>query len=536
MAYVRPIKFEPGQFLRPCDTCGIRFRANELVRGSDGHFRCRRWCAEQTQLDRDRIAAASDRRREAPPPPYGVPYTFGDAYEQEGILFNFLANQPVVDPGWPGGRRLGAAPGTVFRPMGWAQLSATTRTAISGGETMRYLYQIIVENQRPTSWITRARQKLGELGDWIIRQQDGFGINPTDTKSNSGSFGSVPLGNRTLLAADHGRLGLGQVYAYQILGDAKYLASARAIADFITNLQQGGLLTSNFSSSDAAGTTPVNYGTWSRSVDFVGISFEHVYQADSLVCLEFLQALMAVTGDELHGADTTLFGTYTQAPQQLLSVSMANARAFWQVGAFDSYTGTTLTGLSSTTPRELFNSYPVVKPGWSPGSGAWEFQDGPAATGTLITAVYLAAALRALYSYEGLSANVANVWSWLMGFTSNPAYQPTTTSLSQDEPAALGIAGTYNPKLSLSSLLQVRTTGGAATAMNGSSVYDFRCAGYLSPIQRVQDPGSLDLAKDFVTKGALVLPTDYDNTLSGNGTTYFMVTGQSGLGGQVVQS
>lgn len=536
MAYVRPIKFEPGTFLRPCDTCGIRFRANELVRGSDGHFRCRRWCAEQTQLDRDRIAAASDRRREAPPPPYGVPYTFGDTYEQEGILFNFLANQRIVDSGWAGGARRGAAPGQTFRAGGQVQVTQGSYSPTSAGETMRYLYQLIVENQRPTSWITRAREKLRELADWVYSRQFGIGTSPSATKSADPRYGSMP---GVYLSAEIGCLGLGQLLAYKALGDSKYLTSARGFASFLTNLQQGGLLTTGFSSSDAAGTIPINYGTWTRttgplSAPFV---FDHVYQPDSLICLEFLSALLAVTGDELQGADTTLSGLFTIAPQQLLSVSIANARAFWSVGAFDAYSGTTFTGLSTTTPHELFNSYPATKGPFSDGStvigtGSWEFEDAGAATGTLITGVYWAIALRALYAFEGYSNTVSGIWSWLMAFAANPAFEPTTTSLSEDAPTVLGLAGTYNPKLCLSTLLQVRTSAGAATAMNGSSLYDFRCAGYLSPIQRGQDPGSLDVAKDFVTQGALIRPVDWDGGQS-NGTTYFMLTGQSGLDGQV---
>lgn len=540
-AYVRPIKFEPGTFLRSCDTCGIRFRANELVRGSDGHFRCRRWCAEQTQLDRDRIAAASDRRREAPPPPYGMPYVFGDTYGQEGVLFNFLANMPVTDASWTGGQRRGAAPGTVFRSLGHAQVTAGSYSATSAGETMRYLYQIITENKRPTVWITRARQKLQELADWVYSRQTGIGIGTGNTRSNSIEYGGSATGTfpNSYVSADLGCLGLGMVYAYQLLGDAKYLKSARGFANVLTNMQQGGLLTNGFSSSDSAGTVPVNYGVWTRYGNPTLTVFEHVYQADSLICLEFLLALLAVTGDELQGADTTVAGAYTIAPQQLLSTSIANARAFWQVGAFDSFMGATITGLSATTPREFFNSYPSNK-NWTgfnyfaAGAGAWEFQDGPAATGTLISGVYFARALRALNAYESQSTTVAGIWNWLMGFGSNAAFQPTTTSLGQDAPTVLGESGTYNPKLSLSTLLQVRTSGGAATAVNGSTFYDWRCAGYLSPIQRILDPGSLDLAKDFLTKGVLTFPEDFSQGT--NGSDYTMMQGTSGLSGQVANA
>lgn len=530
MAYVRPIRFEPGTFLRPCDTCGARFRANELVRGSDGFFRCLRWCAEQTQLDRDRISAASNKRREAPPPPFGIPYLQKDNYGAEGIVFNFLANAAVVDSGWTGGRRAGAAPGTIFRSLGYSQVTQGSYSATSAGETMRYLYQLLVENKRPTAWLTRAKLKLRELADWVISQQDGFGVNAAHTKSNSALYGSCALGGSTLLAADHGRLGMGMVLAYKLLTDVRYLTSARAFADFLTNLQQGGLLTSGFSSTDSAGSSRINYGTWTRTTSSAATGFEHVYQPDSLVCLEFLSVLMGVTGDELHGADTTLTATYTIAPQQLLSVSQANARAFWSVGAFDQVVGATLTGLSSTTPKELFNSFPATKAGFATGTGSWQYQDGPSATGTLITAANFAMALRALMTFESYSATVATIWTWLMGFTSNPAFAPTSTSVGQDAPTMLGLTGTYNPKLCLATLLAVRTASLAASAQNGSSVYDWQCSGLLASIQGVKDPGSLDLAKDYVTKGVTLLPTDFD--YGSNGTDYIMMRGFSGLSGQ----
>lgn len=534
MSYTRPTRWEPGTFLRPCDLCGIRFRANELTRSSDGKFRCLRWCAgEMTQLDRDRISSASRAGlRDAPPAPFGVPYVLKDTYAEEGILFNFLANAPIVDSGWTGGRRSGAAPGLTFRPLGRNQATQGSWSATCAGETMRYLYGLIVENKRPLSWISRAKVKLRELADWVFSIQIGFGVNPTFTKSNSARYGAASTtGISTYLIAEQGRLALGVLYAYKVLGDAKYLAQARAFADFLTNQQQGGLPTINFSSSDAAGLTPINYGTWSRACNSAGTQMEHVYQPDSLVCLEFLFALYGTVGDEMHGADVTL-GVYTIAPQQLLSVSMSAARAFWSVGAFDAVTGTTVNGLTSSTPREFFNSYPAVKAGgWATGTGSWEYQDGPSATGTLVTAVNYAVALRALYAYEGYSAQVASLWSWLMAFVSNPAFAPTSTSRGQDAPTTLSLLGTYNPKLALSTLLQVRTSSFAAAAMNGSSVYDWQCAGLLAPIQGARDPGSLDNAKDYVTKG-VVFPADYGQGRT-HGPDYFMCHGLSGLSGQI---
>lgn len=532
--YTRPITYRPGTILRPCDLCGVRFRSDELVRSADGKFRCMRWCVEQTQLERDLIVAAADTNgalKTAPPPPYGVPYLFKDAYEQEGILLNFLAVNPIVDASWTGGIRMGAAPAATLRSLGRVQVTAGSYSLRTAGETMRYLYGLITENKRPLQWITLAKAKLRELADWAISLQTGFGVSPTLTKSNAIGYGQVAAAIGTL-TADQGRMGLGLVYAYLALGDVKYLTSARAVADYVTNMQSGGLLSASFkpSSTDAAGSNPINYGTWTRTANGAGNSSDHVYQPDSLVCLEFLRALYNIVGDEMHGADTTITGHFTQVPQQLLSVSMAAARAFWSTGCFDAVTGTTVNGFTSTAPREFFNSYPTTKAIAPVGTGSWEYQDGGSASGTLITASNWAVGLRALYAYEGYSAQVSSIWTWLMGFISNPAFLPTSTSRSQDTPTTLSLLGTYNPKLSLTTLLQVRTATFAQAAMNGSSTYDWQCAGMLSPIQGAKDPGSLDSAKDYVTKG-VVFATDFD--YGRNGTDYFMCQGLSGLSGQI---
>lgn len=458
---------------------------------------------------------------------------FKDIYSVEGVIFDFLTNQPTTDSGWTGGRRLGAAPGLQFRALGWQQVTQNSYSLEVAGETMRYLYGVITQNTRPSSWISRAKVKLRELADWMISGQTGFGVSATLTKSNAIGYGQVFSAIGTL-TADQGRCGLGLLYAYLVLGDVKYLASARAVADYLTNMQSGGLLSSGFdpSSTDAAGANPINYGTWTRTALSSGNAFDHVYQPDSLVCLEFLKRLYDVVGDELHGADTTITGQFTQVPQQLLSVSMANARAFWATGCFDAVVGSTVNGFTITTPREFFNSFPTTKLAGAAGTGSWQYQNGPSATGTLLTAYNYAVALRALYAYEGYSATVAALWSWLMGFTSNHAFQPTTTSLAQDAPTVLSNNGTYNPKLCLSGLLQVRATGTLATvAMNGSGTYDVRCAGALAAIQGSQDPGSLDTAKDFFSTGRQTNAIDYDRGI-GSSTTYLMMQLNCGLSGQ----
>ncbi len=522
--YTRPIRFEPGTTLRTCDVCGWRFRANELVRGTDQKFRCIRWCAEQTQLDRDLISAAANKRREAPPPPFGIPFSFKDDYSQEGVLFNALA--------------------AATAPLG---IPARNTTPLATAETGRYLYGLIVENKRPNGWILLAKQRLRVIADLVL----GFQTTAGSTQLRGGircdtNFGSttLSLASAAYESSTQASLGLVMLYAYLAFGDAKYLVGARAMADFVTNLQSGGLCATVPSTSDSGGANPIAYGCWTRAANS-SLLFDHVYRPDSLLCLEFLNLLFKTVGDELHGDTTTGSGFWTSPPSQLLSVSIAKGRAFWSVGAADNVTNSTITGLSATTPRLQFNSYPASGKFSATGLGAWEFSDGTPSTGTIIntnlaynqssqaaTAAAIPIALRALYNFEGYSAQVQSVWTWLMGFSSNPAFQPTTTSRALDAPTAVGTLGTYNPKLSLSTVLTVRA-GGAAVAMNGSSAYAWETGGIMSNIQGAKSPIDLDNFKDYVTKG-VTAPTDYDYGTNGN--TYIMLLGRSGLGGQITSN
>lgn len=517
MAYTRPIRFEPGTFLRQCDICGWRFRANELVRGTDQKFRCIRWCAEQTQLDRDLISAAANKRREAPPPPFGIPFSFKDAYGVESALFNALT---VVK--------------NVFTPVYYS-------------ENARYLYGIIAENKRPVSWISAAKTKFRNLADAILSIQTKTGstqlLGSIRCDTNFGST-SLSLTGAAFESSTQASMGLVMLYAYLTFGDVRYLTGARLMADFVTNLQSGGLCATVPSTSDSGGANPTSYGCWTRAANS-SLLFDHVYRPDSLLCLEFLNLLFKTVGDELHGDTTTGSGFWTSPPSQLLSVSISKGRAFWSVGAADNVTNSTITGLSATTPRLQFNAYPASGKFSATGLGAWEFSDGTPSTGTIIntslaynqssqaaTAAAIPIALRALYNFEGYSAQVQSVWTWLMGFSSNPAFQSTTSSRALDAPTSVGTLGTYNPKLSLATVLTVRS-GGAAVALNGSSTYAWETGGIMSAIQGAKSPIDLDNFKDYVTKG-VTAPTDYDYGTNGN--TYIMLLGRSGLGGQITSN
>lgn len=528
MSYTRQQRFEPGAFLRPCDICGIRFRSTELARGEDGFWRCRRWCHEVPQITRDKISAASQRRKEAPPPKFGVPYDQKDAYAEEADAFDFLVTMPVPDPGWPGGVRSGAAPSEVFVANGGAPIRDATQnyTYTAAYETCRYLYQLITDGSRPAAWVTPAKVKLREQADWLLGKQNTTGT-PDTNLIYGGWDGSLLFGgNGNLVCADQSGGGLACLWAYLVLGDFKYLAGARAAANAVRVFQWSGNARVVHTSSDSAGTSILYCGAHCKSMtQFSGTwLFDHLYYASDLSAVEFLSLLKATDGDGNYGGignDGVGAQWFLVTAAATLSSMIADALAFWPVGLRDAVTGGVTTGLSATTPREFFNAFPAAKgnAAFPTGTGAWEYNDGPSATGTNITGTRIALALRSLYAVSGYNGQVASVWTWLMGFGSNATFAGPAETLAIDFPVASTklsanppapptgqgniIQPSYRPKLALVATLTVRDASLAPTAINGSSTYDWSTSGLMAAIQTSQDAGSLRKAKDTIVAGRL---------------------------------
>lgn len=523
------MRFEPGTFLRTCDICGIRFRANQLVRGEDGFWRCTAYCVEVPTITRDKIIAESQRRREAPPAPFGVPFDRANTYETEAKTLWFLCEMPVIDASWAGGIRYGLPPALTINVSGTSQSgpSATSGVGSIGavrvaGETCRYLYRMMAEAKRPTRWTTVARTKLVELADWLISRQTGFGQSPTSTIASDPMFGSISDFSN-ILTDSQAIAGMGLLAAYNATGDAKYLISAKAAASFLRNCQSiGKCLTNSFTSSDAAGTVRLYTGGIVQSIALGGaLRSNQQFHASSLAALEFWKELFAISGDESYGCPGTAGGLFVSAPLESLSTMMAELRAFWTVGTFDVVTGTTYTGLSATTPRDFFNAYPASHTGFfgreATGSGSWEFANADASTGTTITGETIAVGLGALYAYEGYSSQVASVWTWLMSFDSNPTFILPAGTLATDfacvsslnaanppaPPTGQGnvIPPAYDPRLALTTTLLVRDSANsyAAIKMNGSASYNWNTAGLMAAIQSSQNTGAFRKAKDTLS-------------------------------------
>lgn len=381
--------------------------------------------------------------------------------------------------------------------------------------TAIYCYGVITENRRPVSFVNRARALLRTCADFLLGVQ--FRDAPTAEVYYGGFAQGSPSANPAIIDV---RLtasgGLALLRAYQVHGTADYLTGSRAAAWACRTLQCGGKLFIGASSSDSAGVAIVQHGAFTLrvSVDVnVGIGeFDHFYALDSLIALEFLQAFRTVVGDESIGSAAPDSGlTFVVSRACLVSESVAEALAFWKAGVFDTVGGATITGLSSSTPRQAFNSYPAAGKYLLTGTGSWEFADAGAATGVSITGLGIATAIRALRSLEGDSALVTGLFDWLMGFSSESTLEvPAAASYRltgwSDKKIYETSNGAYEPTFALAPALRVRegTPLAAASKNYTPAGYMLAATGLLAELYASRKPA------DFAAfKKALARPRPY---------------------------
>jgi len=511
--------------------CGIRYRANQLRKGEDGFWRCVQYCLEVPPLTRDRISAESQKRKEAPPPPHGI-VTYDargnmpngvprSAYAEEEIVFNFLADQPVRDAAWAGGIRYGVPPhnfidastGGAGAPAADPATGDVAYSILATGEAIRYLANIVIEAKRPQNWRTRASAKVRELADWLITLQRGFGTAPTSTKTNDGLWGGI-INQDSLTAnyftTDNAAAGYAFLLAYRTLGDAKYLTSAQASASFLRNMQASPV-------TPYLGALPLNVDSF--------VAATRSYYPSGLLAVEFWNELLETSGDGQYGSDGTP-APFATVPQQLLSQCIADARAFWSVGAFDASAGQSINGLSSATACEYYNG----------SSQHWIRADNLAyPDGTLITGQNWAIGLRGLFAFEGFSSQVADCWNYLMSFGTNASFVSPANTLAIDYPCAstsnaanppappVGqgniIAPGYDPTLALTTNLQITAPPKNGVDFFWSSItapaqqrstYDWTTAGLLAAIQSSRNSGAFRKAKIAAITGRMrtLIPFD----------------------------
>lgn len=474
---------------RVCDVCG-RLRPGRGFRVVDDVWICDRHPSYVPRQILDRVPY---QELGAPRPlPSPKPFAPVDTYEvAEAQILNLMGYAPastldvsVSGPGATGANTVQAA--------AWAGI---------------YLYELLAAARRPARWDSYARTRLAAIADWLYANQKGGPATPAYA-SSALQWGAYDRGGEDYYSEDSAAAGLALLRAYQVSGVQKYLDAARACAWFLRSAQCGDKLASRPSSTDAAGASAHHFGVWTHRIAYNSeasgtYDFDHRYYAGDLIGLEFLAAWQAAVGDETIGSSTTN-AVFNASRAAAVSTAVAEALAFWNTGVFSVDDTAVINGLSSSTPREFFDAYPSDK-GLFTGRGSWQLQDGPLATGTLITSLNWAVGLRALRAVSGEAA-VTGLFDWLMTFTSNSAFEATTVThtygrvtwnTSDDRGTYAGIAGTYSPKRALATLLKVRSAG-AAAAVNGSSLYDLATAGLLAPLYSSRQQVAFAALKDVL--------------------------------------
>lgn len=219
-------------------------------------------------------------------------------------------------------------------------------------------------------------------------------------------------------------------------------------------------------------------------------TYDHLFYPGDLLGLIALDKLAALAGDVTLG-DAAAVGEFSAATAAPVSTMLADATAFWTTGVADALAATPKTGFSSATPYEFFESFRSDVSA----AGTWRYADGAGQTGTTITGRNWAGGVRAWQAHAGYDAKVADVWGYLMGFSSNPTLEaPASYSPLQ---IAQSRVGTFDPTLCLTTTLYV---AGAQARQNASDYYDWACAGLMAATQASQSAAKIETAKNTVAK------------------------------------
>lgn len=473
------VRYRPRDYRRVCDVCGNLRNISDMHR-QDELWVCTYDAGERVRTQLDRLNA-----RERPfaikPVPHAKPQNqyYPNVLEtDDAATFNFLSRQVAARCRFEfvqSGSAPYVAGGQALPSMSWAA---------------RYFYDLIQEGTR-LLYISRAKVLLGQIADYLLTRQQGSptGLSVSSTRANDAFFGGFFESGGTVWTTNNtSTSGLALLYAYRVLGATKYLIGARSAASYLRNVQAIGSNGTHFTSTDAAAAGRLYTGSLvSEVLTISGFYPNCFFYPSALLALEFWNELKITDGDQSIGATAAVTG-FDTTPSQLLSQSITDLRNCWSVGITDA-TGTLVNGLSSTTPKEFFSAYPQ-------GSGMWEYVDGGNATGTQISGLNFATALSCLYNYEGATGQVTTVSDWLRTFTSNPDFEtPANTSTSV---LYRTTTGTYDPTISIATLLQVRDPDTlAATKINASSLYDWGAFGLLSRLWASRNKASFLASRLF---------------------------------------
>lgn len=381
------------------------------------------------------------------------------------------------------------------------QATEKSTGVFGAGWTGIYLYELIREGRRPRAMLARARSGLREIADWLLSRIVAYPGDPNGFSSDDDAWGGfeqtgLRVGSGLFYAHHVTAAAFALLRAYQVHGDSRHLEAARAASWFLRSLQCGDKLTALFTSSDAAGTQRLHRGAFSHAGSIDGQLFlDHRFYAQDLWCTEFLRELMAVVGDEVIGSAATGGATsFSESRAAPISTCIAEALAFWSTGAADSGTGTVINGLSTDTPREYYDSYPVTKGWFTDGTGAWKYS---ATDSSAVTGMRWAMALRALRAAEGDSSRVTGLFDWLMTFVAKSAWampDETVRGVNVGEKRIWdNQIGAFDPRISVPATMKV--VGG----LTDDGAYHLGATGLISELYSSRQRASFGALKSALS-------------------------------------
>lgn len=483
---------------RVCDVCGHLWHKSELKRIAPFRWACPDDFAGLTAEDISRhnanvrpltVRAVKNAKGLASTP------TFQQA---EGVVLNAILDK---------------APDFAFLAEGGV-IAGTAQTSITGQDGARaagfmalYLGNLVLENRRPRRWIEQATTKLISLCDSIVAMQ--FRLTATDqylvanqTRTSLGAFyrdAPFNIGSFTLAldVTGSGVCLLALLRAYQATGLTRYIVAARTAATFLRRAQCVGLFNTSYASVQARRMQPGPFPTlvtYDFNQDENANVFSYTFRPSGIICAWALDLLRRIDGDATYG-DATAIGDFGFATAAGLSSAVSQCTSWWRDGE-PNVSGAPVIGFSSATPRAYFTA--LVN-----GSvGAWSVENG--ASGAMIESFHHAFGIRALWEIGGFTDQVADVYTWLRGFSANPA-NAAQSDREREEKSTLG---TYDPTLALARYLQVANLAGAAVATEAVDVtpgvgsapgYDWRTVGILAPIQSSREQGDFRVSKDVMS-------------------------------------
>jgi hypothetical protein len=485
---------------RACDTCGRLEWFSKMK-----YVGLNRWVCPD---DRKMLTAEQIARHQAKPLPHLLPakprrhpqpMTYVGVYPAEGEVLNMVIEHGD-DALW---------------------LSPTGQVAFAGrsidiGCSMMYLGDLLADGERPSHWETAARAKLLELADTVLSRQYGSLTGP----SPSTTVTSLLYGGVRDHDSDDGAInpqsaiscGLGLLRAYAQTGVAKYRDGIARVAHFLRNTQRLDCLTSGFSANDAGGTARFYLGGWPINVTTATKIPSSSFPSGNAFGLWFLSELADLVGSSTQYG-TAAGGDFASATTGTVAEMLSEARRFYFEGRIgDTGTATAIAPVSATTPKDRYLSFGCS----GAGDGLFHLIDDERdSTEVMVDGHEFALAVRGLYEYEGYTATVAALYEWLMSFTSNAEFDTDKVSLRalvagifnySLSAVSPDLTGEYDPTLSLSRFLKVKTSAGATTAVNGYPGYQLSTMGILAPVH-IASGRSLKTLKDELQRKTKPLPS-----------------------------